>query len=101
MYRIYQVKKDKLHDFGFLGYEDAEHFNGKGSVRMDNYDKVYEFEMYSTEEIKLDEIYDMFNRNRPDDFKGHSLSASDVIECDGEFWYCDSIGWKKLDWEVM
>ena len=100
MIRIWQVKKDKIYDFGFLGYEDAITHNGEGSVRLDNYNMVYEFELMSSDEWKLEELYWIFNECRPDDFKGHSLSASDVVEVDGEFWYCDSIGWKKLDWEV-
>ena len=99
MYKLYQVKNEKLHEFGFLAFEDAERLNGKGSVRMDNYDMVYEFDMYSAEDVKLDDIYEMFNVSRPHDFKGHSMSASDVIEYNGEFWYCDSFGWKKLDWQ--
>ena len=80
MYRLYQVKRDKLRDFGFQSFEEAERFNGKGSVRMENYDMVYEFEMYSSEDIRLDDIYAMFNVSRPDDFMGHSMSMSDVIE---------------------
>ena len=98
-YRIYQVKRDKMHDFGFESFEDAERYNGKGSIVKDNYDMIYEFDMYSSEDIKLDEIYDIFNLHKPDDFPGHSMSVSDVVENDGNFWYCDSIGWKKLDWE--
>lgn len=100
MIRIWQVKKEKFYDFAFLGYDDAIYHHGEGSVTLDNYDMVYEFEMQSADEWHLDDLYDIFNRAKPSDFKGHSMSASDVIEVDGEFWYCDSIGWKKLDWEV-
>ena len=100
MYRLYQVKKEKFYDFGFMSFEDVEKHHGKGSVVKGNYDMVYEFEMYSSEDIRLDDIYAMFNVSRPDDFKGHSLSVSDVVEYNGEFYYCDDIGWKKLDWRV-
>ena len=98
MIRIWQVKKDKLYDFGYFSYADAITRNGEGSVKLDNYDMVYKFEMQSAEEWRLDDLYDIFNRSRPADFKGHSMSASDVIQIDNEFWYCDDIGWKKLDW---
>ena len=98
MYKLYQVKKEKMHDFGFLSFEDAERYNGEGSVTLENYDLVYEFEMYSAEDIRLDDIYAMFNLHRPNDFTGHSMSASDVVEYDGSFYYCDDVGWKKLDW---
>ena len=98
MYKLYQVKKEKLRDFGFLSYEDMERHFGKGSVKIDNYDLVYEFEMYGAEDIRLDDIYEAFNVSRPDDFHGHSMSVSDVVEYNGEYGYCDAVGWKKLDW---
>ena len=49
----------------------------------------------------LESIYSRFNIDRPEDFKGHSLSVSDivairqagVVSC----YYCDSIGFQKLD----
>ena len=100
MYSLYQVKKEKLRDFAFMSFEDAERYNGEGSVTLENYDKVYEFEMYSSEDIRLDDIYMMFNVSRPDDFTGHSLSVSDVVEYNGDFYYCDDIGWKKLEWRA-
>ena len=100
MYSLYQVKKEKFHDFAFMSFEDAERYNGEGSVTLENYDKVYEFEMYSSEDIRLDDIYMMFNVSRPDDFTGHSLSVSDVVEYNGDFYYCDDIGWKKLEWRA-
>ena len=51
--------------------------------------------------VFLESIYSRFNIDRPEDFKGHSLSVSDivairqagVVSC----YYCDSIGFQKLD----
>lgn len=97
-YAIYQVRSDLLLDFGFLSFEDAERHNGVGSVKIANYEKVYEFDLQSVREITLEDIYELFNISRPSDFQGHSLSTSDVVRYKDEFWYCDSIGWKKLDW---
>ena len=99
MFSIYLVKKEKMRDFGFASFAKAEKLNGEGSVRMDNYNKVYEFEYYGTEDLKLDDIYEIFNLRIPSDFKGHSMSVSDVVGCDGVYYYCDSFGWKKLDWK--
>lgn len=100
MIRIWQVNKDKFYDYAFFGYDDVIRHHGEGSVTIDNYDKVYEFEMQSSSEWRLDDLFEIFNTNRPSDFHGHSMSVSDVVEVDGVFWYCDDIGWKKLDWEV-
>ena len=96
MYRIYQVKEDMLREYGFRGYDEAT--DGGGKVEKKNYDIVYEFELESSCELRLDDIYEIFNIHRPEDFHGHSLSVSDVIETDDGFYYCDSIGWKKLNW---
>ena len=40
----------------------------------------------------------MFNEHRPEDFKGHSLSVSDVVERPDGFLYCDDFGWMELNW---
>ena len=48
----------------------------------------------------LEELFQMFNLSRPQDFEGHSLSVSDVIALkrNGEVsvHYVDSIGFKEL-----
>ena len=45
-------------------------------------------------------MYEIFNLNRPGDFTGHSLSASDIVALkqDGvvSYHYCDSVGFKEL-----
>ena len=49
----------------------------------------------------LERIYTRFNVERPSDFYGHSLSVSDVIVLNynqrHEAYYCDSVGYQKLD----
>lgn len=97
-YGIYQVKKDKMMEFAFESFEMAEKRNGVGSVVKDNYDEVYSFDLDSSVEVKLDDIYEIFNLSIPSDFKGHSMSVSDVVRFDDKYYYCDSFGWKELDW---
>ena len=51
---------------------------GKGlAVNMGNYDKVYDAAL--TPDMSLGRIFEKFNFDRPEDFKGHSLSVSDVV----------------------
>lgn len=63
------------------------------------YDKVYEAQA-GEDDHTLDGIFCKFNINRPEDFKGHSLSASDVVvlNVDGTktAWYVDRIGFKEV-----
>jgi len=48
------------------------------------------------EGISLDGIFEIFNLDRPHDFKGHSMSVSDVVYYKGNYWYCDNIGWRNI-----
>lgn len=57
------------------------------------YEKEYpEMEVYSL----LNKIFEEFNLYHPADFKGHSLSVSDIVVVDKVSYFCDSFGWKKL-----
>ena len=51
-------------------------------------------------EAMLESLYSCFNMDRPQDFRGHSLSVSDVIalKLDGQVtcYYTDSFGFEKL-----
>lgn len=64
-------------------------------VSQSNYDKVYSGQLFSGETI-----YERFNLQHPADFRGHSLSVSDVIVLhkDGtnQAWYVDSFGFKQV-----
>lgn len=99
-YRIYQVNKDHFRDVAFRDYENVK--RDFGEPKRDWYDLVYEFE--SEDELTPDDLYRTFNLYQPDDFKGHSLSVSDVVEMVGTvesgdgYWYCDSFGWMELEW---
>ena len=63
------------------------------------YEKVYEAPAEPDTDT-LDKLFTKFNIDHPADFKGHSLSASDVVvlENNGEraAWYCDSWGFKEI-----
>ena len=62
----------------------------------------------------LDEVYSHLNAGRkPTTYQGHSLSVSDVVEVIDDihevyhtaltekgFYFCDSIGWKKVDFDA-
>lgn len=93
-YEILQLKDEKLEAYGFMRYE----FAAKHGFSLDDYEKLYEGEidMELEENEYLELLFRIFNVNRPSDFKGHSLSVSDIVSLEGEKFYCDSFGWKKL-----
>ena len=98
-YEIYQLDTENddstIRDFAFRSYQSV--VNAGLKITKDRYSKVYTLE--SCEPIENEDFYLIFNEMRPDDFKGHSLSVSDVVKTPNGYWYCDSFGWKKLDWE--
>lgn len=57
----------------------------------------------SAEAEKPEEMFVKFNANMPDGYKGRSMSVSDVVEYESEgrsnFYYCDSIGFKNIDFD--
>jgi hypothetical protein len=90
-YAIYQVKEEKARDYGFCRLSNIIKWYGK--VDKSNYDKVYESET----ECTLEGLFEKFNTSKPSDFKGRSLSISDVVILDGVAYYCDAFGWEKID----
>ena len=75
-YGIYQiVDGTRADDFQFMGM-DA--FDRQGiPVLREDYQLVYSGIL--GEEDSLDSIFEKFNLDRPEDFKGHSLSVSDIV----------------------
>ena len=65
--------------------------------RQTNYEVVYEGELdYPEMPNALEELFDIFNVRRPNDFKGRSMAVSDIVEVEGKNYYCDAIGWVEL-----
>jgi len=46
--------------------------------------------------MQLEDVFYKFNMERPDDFKGHNLSVSDVVMIKSQALYVDSFGFKPL-----
>jgi hypothetical protein len=74
-------------------------YNENDVTRKYLYNVVYSGEVEAGDSVEdtLEGLYMTFNVNHPSDFRGHSLSMSDVIELDGKFYYCDSFGFKNIN----
>lgn len=98
-FEIYQIRRvDETRDVRFEPYERLT----KAGLKPDfkSYDKMYEADvsMLSGKNTgeKLESAFYVFNQERPEDFKGHSLSVSDVVVLDDTAYYVDSVGFKPL-----
>ncbi len=94
---IYQLKSgDELHYHRFEGLERLQKHGL--SVEKDNYELIYTAPL--KEGQTLDDIFEQFNMFRPEDFKGHSLSVSDIVMLhkDGvnTAQYVDSFGFASI-----
>ncbi|MBR5342256.1 MAG: hypothetical protein IK151_10100 [Erysipelotrichaceae bacterium] len=96
-FEIYQIKNDlpDRRDISFISIGELEQI-GK-EVDRNNYDEVYTGEYHGE---RLDEIYEIFNVRHPADFKGHSLSVSDVVvihdKDEAKAYYVDSFGFAEV-----
>ena len=93
---IYQlIDSDETDKLVFRDYTYvSKHVDLKNDF-FNYYTQIYEYEdTFETnkEEHILEEIFTKFNISRPNDFKGHSLSVSDVIGLDDQLYFCDDIG---------
>ena len=94
---IYQLKDtEEARDIHFMGMDYLE---SKGiAVTKDNYDLLYTAPL--EEGTSLEDIYTRFNIAHPADFRGHSLSVSDVVvfHQNGEITshYVDSFGYREV-----
>ena len=61
----------------------------------DDYKEVFTGEIDNNAD--LDDIYQAFNiGRRSSEYKGRSLSTSDVVRMDGKYYYCDSYSWEEI-----
>ena len=91
-YKIKQIKDIRNCEYAFSHYNWC-----KDQINLKDYEVVYEGELECSEILEaLEELFEIFNIRRPNDFKGRSMSVSDIVEVDGENYYCDAFGWVKL-----
>ena len=96
-FSIYQIKGgNETRDLRFEPYDRLTATGHR--VDPKNYALVYSAEL--TEGTSLEDIYTRFNIDHPKDFKGHSLSVSDVVVLhqNGQdtAHYVDSFGYKDV-----
>ena len=96
-YAIMQLKQDAPVDLRFMGLKSLPR-----PPLPDNYDTVYTGPIVCAKDqaATLENLFEIFNRNHPVDFTGHSLSVSNIVALkqDGvvSYHYCDSVGFQEL-----
>lgn len=92
-FRVYQLPVE--HAAKFLHLDFVKKYGMM--PKLEDYKVVYEGEFEPQGEYsEPDQLYMKFQGEKPEGYKGHSISMSDVVEIDGEYFYCDAIGWENV-----
>ena len=97
-YTIYQIS-DEAEDRRDIIFENLEHLQNRGlSVDAANYEAVYTGKL--EEGTTLDDLYEKFNIDHPADYKGRSMSVSDVVVLhqngENKAYFVDSFGFSEV-----
>ena len=102
-FSIYQINTDRDDNrICFLGLDTLERFQHSKEVDPVLYDRVYDGKLDCN---SLETIYEKFNIDHPADYKGRSLSVSDVVEImesdtlNPGFYFVDCIGFKSISFD--
>jgi len=94
-YEIFQLNAGGR-DYMFMNMKELREMGASPSISR--YDSVYQGTLEPG--MTLESLFEKFNVDRPEDFKGHSLSVSDVIVVTDEHgksaWFVDSFGFTQL-----
>lgn len=95
---IYQIKDDSPgENYAFMNMRFIESHGMQ--IKKEDYKLVYVGELSGN--MSLEDIFERFNIDRSEDFRGHSLSVSDIVVLnDGEkvtAHFVDSISFEQLD----
>ena len=96
-FAIYQLKDDD--SLRYIRFEGLERLQAEGNkVDRDNYNLVYEAELKPG--TSLDDLYYQFNMQHPEDFRGHSMSVSDIVVLhqgdEDKAFYVDRFGFTEV-----
>ena len=92
---------EEARNMSFMSYDFIESQGNNPEINF--YELMYAGPIYTTADnanVICENLYMKFNIDRPEDFRGHSLSVSDVIALkrQGEvnYYFVDSFGFKEL-----
>lgn len=97
---VYQVK-DETPNARYLMFSDLELVKKMGlEITRDNYAVVWQGEVEDKGDVNatLEGVFHLLNvGQKPEGYKGHSLSVSDVIEMDGKYYYTDDYSFEEIE----
>lgn len=95
--KIYQIniKRDK-NCVKFLHYDHLDSFQETKDINSSIYDEMFSGDVDCSD---LEAVFQKFNTEGHPLHRGHSLSVSDIVVTDDGAYYCDSVGFKKVEFD--
>ena len=97
-YKLYRLPNGD--DRAFVGFSLMKKY---GLIfNPSDYEMVYSGHITCEPGDELEAIFYQLNMEHPKDFLEkhlYSMSVGDVVELSGDFYFCDSVGWKKVESE--
>ena len=102
--KVYQINHDRDKPIrAYQSLRSLQRLFGSKEIVSDRYDKVFDGEVDCK---TLDDVYRKFNLDHPTDYRGRSLSVSDVVEVvepvsdlKKGFYFCDECSFEKVDFQ--
>ena len=57
----------------------------------------FEDEGLVSDEEFLEQLFEKFNIDRPEDFDSYSMSVGDIVDLNGRIWWCAPIGFTRVN----
>ena len=95
--KIFQIdhEKDK-NGVKFMELDRLEKLQGTTDIDASLYKEVFDAEV---DEEDLEDVYTRFITRWHPLFRGHSMSISDVVKTEDGAYFCDLVGFKKIDFD--
>lgn len=91
--KLFQISSEK--DKNSLMFMNADFVLKHGGIDSNSYELVFEGEVNAK---RLDDIFQIFNLEHPEGYKGRSMSVSDIVWAEGlGTFFCDSYGYRQLE----
>lgn len=79
-------------------FRESSKEEDKIDLKKNFYEEVYEgyLRLADNVDVALEQVFNVFNNNHPKDYKGRSLSVSDIVYVYNKYYICQPFGWKEI-----
>ncbi len=95
--KVFQINTDRdVNRVKFTGRDNLEKYQGTSQVDASIYDEVFSGEVDAK---TLEGVFRIFNTEPVGLHRGHSLAVSDIVTTEDGAFYCDRVGFEKVDFD--